>query len=257
MKRSAMLLAAAAMLAEFGLVVAQVPQSQPARSASNDPYSIVQGESFDAPSGPGVAIEPYEEAKGGAWVRFAKSGDWIKYSKMKFDQGVLSVSLIGGTTENDAAARDVEIWVDGASAPGGTKVVTLPLPKSTGPRPTRVTRKIAGTLDGVHDVFVKANGATQIDYLTFVQLGDRGPDWQRFLSDTSWQNVLDVVGAGAQVSYIANPDGGTLQLAVMERPSGNSLQRFNGRNNNVTDRVIWSIDNEAIASISPSGVRPV
>ena len=196
----------------------------PASAAKNDPYSIVQGENFNAASGASVATETNAEAKGGAWVRLGKSGDWIKYSKMKFGQGVLSVSVIGGATEDDAASRDVEIWIDGVSAPGGTKLVTLPLPQSQGTRPARVTRKIAGTLDGVHDVYVKASGAIHIDYLTFVQLGDRGPDWQRFLNDTNWQNALDIVGTHEEASYIANPDGGTLQLAAKERPSGSSLR---------------------------------
>ncbi len=220
-------------------------------------------------SGTSVTIETNADAKGGAWVRLGKSGDWIKYSKMKFDQGVLSVSLIGGATEEDAGARDVEIWIDGVSAgqpghpraaespAGGTKLVTLPLPQSQGTRPTRVTRRIAGTLDGVHDVYVKANGAIHIDYLTFVQLGDRGPNWQRFLSDTSWQKVLDVVGAHEEVSYIANPNAGTLQLAVKERPFGSSLRRFNGRDNDVTKNVTWSLDKENIASISPAGLVTV
>jgi alpha-L-fucosidase len=226
----------------------------PSNGAEHDPYSVVQGESFDAASGTNVVIEPAEEAKGGAWVRLGQSGDWLKYSKMTFDQGALAVSVIGGTTEDDAAARDVEIWVNGASSPSGTKVVSLPLPESTGTRPTRATRKIAGTLDGVHDVYVKANGEIHIDYITFVQLGDRGTNWQNFLNDTNWQNVLDIVGAGEQVSYIANPRGGTLQLAVKERPSGSSLRRFNSRDNDVTTNVAWSLDNENLASISPSGL---
>jgi alpha-L-fucosidase len=226
----------------------------PSSGAKHDPYSIVQGESFDAASGTNVAIEPLADAKGGAWVRLGKNGDWLKFSKMNFDQGVLSASIIGGATEDDSASRDVEIWVDGVSAPGGTKVVSLPLPKSTGARPTRVTRKIAGIIDGAHDVYVKANGPIHIDYITFVQLGDRGTNWQHFLDDTSWQNALDIVGAGEQVSYIANPDGGTLQLAVKERPSGSSLRRFNGRDNDVTTNVTWSLDNENLVSISPSGL---
>jgi hypothetical protein len=209
----------------------------PANAANNDPYSRVQGENFTAASGASVATETNAEAKGGAWVRLGKSGYWIKYSKMKFGQGVLSVSVIGGATEDDPASRNVEIWIDGVSAPGGTKVVTLPLPQSQGGRPTRVTRRIGGTLDGVHDVYVKASGAIHIDYLTFVQLRDRGPDWQRFLNDTNWQNGLDVVGAGEQVSYMANPNGGTLQLAVKERPCGSSLGRFNGKDNDVTTHV--------------------
>jgi len=226
----------------------------PASAAKNDPYSRVQGENFTAASGTSVATETNAEAKGGAWVRLGKSGDWIKYSKMKFGQGVLSVSVIGGATEDDPASRNVEIWIDGVSAPGGTKVVTLPLPQSQGGRPTRVTRRIGGTLDGVHDVYVKASGAIHIDYLTFVQLGDRGPDWQRFLNDTNWQNGLDVVGTGEEVSYIASPNGGTLQLAVKERPSGSSLGRFNGKDNDVTLQVTWAIDNQNMASISPSGL---
>ena len=106
----------------------------------------------------------------------------------------------------------------------------------------------------MRDVYVKANGPVHIDYLTFVELADRGPDWQRFLNDTSWQNVLDIVGADAQVSYIANPNGGTLQLAVKERPSGTSLQRFNGRDNDVTGKVTWSMDRQDVATISPSGL---
>ena len=226
----------------------------PPCGAENDPYSRVHGKNFDAASGASVAIEPNEDAKGGAWVRLGKSGDWIEYSQMKFDRGVLSVSAIGGATEDDPASRDVEIWIDGVSAPSGTKVVALPLPQSKGDSSPRVTRRVAGTLDGVHDVYVKANGAIHIDYLTFVQLGDRGPDWQRFLSDTSWQNVLDVVGAGEEASYIANPNGGRLQLAVKERPSGSSLRRFNGRDNDVTKSATWSIDDENIASVSPSGL---
>ncbi|HEX7410960.1 MAG TPA: carbohydrate-binding protein [Bacteroidales bacterium] len=118
----------------------------------NDPYSVVQGENFEAASGKSVAIETCGDAKGGRWVRLGMSGDWIRYSKMKFDKGVLSVSVIGGTMENEPASRNVEIWIDGVSAPGGTMVVNLPLPLSEGLRPTRVTRKIAGTLDGTHDV---------------------------------------------------------------------------------------------------------
>jgi alpha-L-fucosidase len=223
-------------------------------AAENDPYSRVHGKDFNAASGDNVAIETNADAKSGAWVRLGQSGDWIKYSKLKFDEGVLSVSVIGGATEDDPASRNVEIWMDGVSAPGGTQVVTLPLPKSQGTRPTRVTRRIAGTLDGVHDMYVKANGAIHIDYLTFVQLGNRGPDWQRFINDTNWQNELDVVGAVEQVSYITNPHGGTLQLAVKERPSGGSLRRFNGRDNDVTTNATWAIDNENIASITPSGL---
>ena len=237
-----------------GCICAVFAAEAPASAVESDPYSRVQGENFNAASGTSVAIETNADAKGGAWVGLGKSGDWIKYSKMKFGQGVLSVSLIGGATEEDAAARDVEIWIDGVSAPGGTKLVTLPLPQSQGTRPTRVTRKIAGTLDGVHDVYVKANGAIHIDYFTFVQLGDRGLDWQRFLNDTNWQNALDIVGTHEEASYIANPDGGTLQLAAKERPYGASLRRFNGRDNDVTTNATWTIDNENIASISPAGL---
>jgi alpha-L-fucosidase len=229
-------------------------QEASANVAKNDPYSRVQGENFTAASGASVKTETNAEAKGSAWVQLGKSGDWIKYSKMNFGQGVLSVSLIGDATEDDPACRNVEIWIDGVSAPEGANVVTLPLPQSKGTRPTRVTRRISGTLDGVHDIYVKANGIIHIDYITFVQLGDRGPNWQRFLNDTSWQNVLDVVGTSEEVSYIANPNGGTLQLAVKERPSGNSLGRFNGKDNDVTTHVTWSLDNENMASISPSGL---
>ena len=224
-----------------------------ASATKNDPYSILQGENSMRQVEPAWRLKPTRRQKAAHGFGSAKAA-LDQYSKMKFGQGVLSVSLVGAATEDDPASRKVEIWIDGVSAPGGTKVVALPLSQSKGDRPARVTRKIGGTLDGVHDVYVKASGVIHIDYLTFVQLGDRGPDWQRFLNGTNWQNELDVVGTGEEVSYIANPNGGALQLAVKERPSGSSLNRFNGKDNDVTTHVTWAMDNQNMASISPSGL---
>lgn len=76
-----------------------------------------------------------------------------------------------------------------------------------------------------------------------IGMASQEKDWQAFLEDTSWQDVLRINGVG-EASLITNPSGGTLQLEVIEEPY---LK-------NVTDQVTWAIDKEELASISDTGL---
>lgn len=69
-------------------------------------------------------------------------------------------------------------------------------------------------------------------------------EWEAFLVDTSWQNNLNAHGTNGSASLISDPDGGTLQLGVTERPL---LE-------DVTEQVTWSIDNEEVAVVSETGL---
>lgn len=80
-------------------------------------------------------------------------------------------------------------------------------------------------------------------YNTTDEPGPEEIEWQEFLNDTSWWNELDINGVG-EASLIADPNGGTLQLEVTERPW----------EKNVTDQVTWSIDDPDTASLSEDGL---
>lgn len=210
---------------------------------SMDPYSRLEGEIFNEANSNKVIVEKSSRASAGAWSYLPSAGDWIKYSNVDFKGGALAAAVIGGAVSSDGALRNAEIWIDGLASPTGTCIATIPLPKTSGTNTSTDTRIISGTVTGIHDVYVKASGPIHIDYIIFTQLGDRGPEWEAFLSDISWQNTLDINGVDS-ATYISNPNGGTVQLAVTERPLGTD----------VTDKVTWSVDDESIATISDTGL---
>lgn len=234
-----------------GFMPAYAKAAQP-----KDPYTKIQGELFDEVSDNSIVTKSAD--KGDLWtggsVDFSGSG-WVKYNDVDFKEFRLNDPnswgqhnvIITGATNSEV---NVEIWADAIDT--GTLMANVKFQNTGGlNKLSQASKAGVHSMDGVHSLYLKVDGPICIDQLGFSRAKGllQDQEWIDFLNDTSVYNKLQIVGLSVDnhqksVTYIDNPNGGKLQMQVIEQPNYNVI----------TSGLTWKVDNPQTAEITQNGL---